>query len=244
MAGRQLAAQSPDRSPRGSWWAAPEREPLSGQDGTLTRDKLVLALQALGFTFRRARTIVSVILDAMVRELRDGGAVAIEEVLGRFEVVRRKSPKQLMRFGRPVTVNQNPKRVAFRMGQPLRDALRSPSPEEGVSMPQPEDPNLLRCEKCGSIEFTEGHFGQYREGRYSSTPGGDLTAITENPFRTLVCLCGHPVFPRQLRSYARADRESFRKSFDAARRYREAALPQGLSSQLQERFATRENATP
>ena len=243
LVGRQLAKANPNRSARGRHWVPPERVPASGKDGTLTRDKLVRALQERGFLFRQAREIVTVIFKRMIRELQDGGEVALKQLLGRFRVVHRgRPPRELRRLGRVVTVNQNSRRVAFRLDPRVRTALRSQPQQEETKLPTLRNPGQLRCDKCGSIEFVEAHFKQYQADFASSSPGGGLVPLTEQPLRTLVCLCGHPVMPGAMRRLAgppgRSAWASFRKSFDAAIRYRESVLPQGLSV-LQERFASR-----
>jgi nucleoid DNA-binding protein len=178
----------------------------------------VLKLQERGFLFREAWRVVNAILDVMIEELQYGGSVVLERLLGKFKVVRRPAARRLVRFGREVVVNQEPKRVAFRMDQSLRSPLPSLPASEEVCLPEAIDPKQLRCERCGSLEFTEVQFRQYLAEFSSASPGGDLMSRTEEPFRVLVCLCGNPVMPRQLRSYGRTDRESFRKSFEAARR--------------------------
>ncbi len=259
LAGRRLAETDPNRrSPRGRHWAPPTREPLSGGDGKLTRDQLVLKLQERGFGFREAWRVVNAILAVMIEELQDGGKVVIENLLGKFKVVRRPPARRLVRFGREVTVNQQPKRVAFQMDRSLRGPLPSSSTSEEVLLPEAIDLKQLRCERCGSLEFTEAQYKQFLADFSSSSPGGDLMSLTEQPFRTLVCLCGHPVMPGWLRTPGRrfplraarpvmeVARASFRQSFDAARRYRDtvlaqqAVLEQALEARLVERYASEE----
>lgn len=103
LAGRRLAETDPNRrSPRGRHWAPPTREPVSGGEGKLTRDQLVLKLQERGFGFREAWRVVNALLDAMIEELQVGGKVVIERLLGTFKVVRRPAARRLVRFGREV----------------------------------------------------------------------------------------------------------------------------------------------
>src|SRR5205807_1526748 len=117
-AGRRLAQTNPSRhSPRGRYWAPPKREPASGKNGTLTRDCLVVELQSRGLLFREARLAVNAILDSMIGYLQDGGT--IDTVLGSFQTARRPKRKKLLRFGKFVTINQKPKRIAFKIHQKL-----------------------------------------------------------------------------------------------------------------------------
>ena len=103
-------------------------------------------------------------------------------------------------------------------------------------MPRARVRNQLRCERCGSLEFTEAEFRQYERGPYSATPGNDLWRIQEDPLRALICLCGNPIPRGRLRSGGQRDRESFQESLEAARRYRDTALPQRLLSEFGERY--------
>jgi hypothetical protein len=65
--------------------------------------------------------------------------------------------------------------------------------------------NQLICEKCGSTHFVEAEFRQYRQ-LYSATPGADFSAVTEDPIRALVCICGHPIQERKHRRLGIPDR--------------------------------------
>jgi hypothetical protein len=87
--------------------------------------------------------------------------------------------------------------------------------------------NQLRCEKCRSTHFVDAHSKLYRP-RYSTTPGGDISPISEDPIRTRVCLCGHPIPPGPLRRDApnSGNDASFQKSFEAARQYCEPTSPE------------------
>ena len=232
-AGQWLARTNLSRhSPRGRYWAPPERKPDSGSDGTLTRDKLVRELQKRGLLFREGRRAVQVILSALSQHLQFGGE--LKTLLGKFHIKRRPQPKQLERFGRTVTINQQPKRVAFQLDRQLKAALQS-APE--IPMPETEVYDPLRCEKCGSLEFTEARFHQYTRDFYAAMPGGDLVPATETPIRTLVCLCGNPVLPGSLRFYSGPELvSSFKASFAVAQQYRETQLP-AMVGKLAERFA-------
>ena len=262
LAGRRLAETDRNRrSPRGRHWAPPVREPLSGGEGKLTRDQLVLKLQERGFGFREAWRVVNAILAVMIKELQDGGKVVVENLLGKFKVVRRPAARRLVRFGREVTVNQQAKRVAFQMDPSLRGPLPSSSTSKEVRLPEAMNPKQLRCERCGSLEFTEAQFWQIVADFSSASPGADAISKEETrTFRVLVCLCGHPVMPGWLRTprpplpipmrVARpgmeAARASFQQSFEAALRYREivlaqqAVLIQALEARLAERYAPKE----
>jgi len=155
LAGRRLAETDPNRrSLRGRHWAPPVREPLSGGEGKLTRDQLVLKLQERGFGFREAREVVNAILAAMIEELQFGGKVVVENLLGKFKVVRRPAARRLERFGREVIVNQQAKRVAFQMDRSLRGPLPSlpaSSASEEVRMPEAMNPKQLRCQLAIAI---------------------------------------------------------------------------------------------
>ena len=87
----------------------------------------------------------------------------------------------------------------------------------------------------------EGKFHQYRQ-QYSSTPGSELSPVTEDPIRALVCMCGHPIQPRQHRSLSISARDwgGFQKSFESARRYREAAEPQTIVDRISPTLVNRE----
>jgi nucleoid DNA-binding protein len=238
--GRLLA-----RGRRGRGWVPPVREPASGASGTLTRDKLVRELQKCGLLFREARRMVNLILNIMIEELQLGDTVE-EELLGTFKIVRRPPEKQLVRFGRRVTVNQQLKRVAFKRSKSLKAALRS-EPRQEVVMPQTRNPKQLRCEVCGSIEFTEAEFRRYLRDPYASMPGGDLVQLNKDPetggdldMRALICLCGNPILPGRLRRQTVPDRESFWRSYQAARRYRDTQLPQALERELTDRYVSKQ----
>jgi nucleoid DNA-binding protein len=237
LAGRRLAQQNPSRkSPRGRYWAPPERKPASGN--VLTRESLVIALQAIGLTEKVAKTAVTAIFDAIIDELKDGGIA--ETPLGVFETRRRPKERMLKRLGRWRMFNTT-KRAVFRPSRELRAACNRSIPTE-IPVPdvniQPIQPNQLQCEKCGSTHFVEGHFKQYRP-QYSASPGGDISPLTEDPIRTLICLCGHPILPGRLRSYTPADYSSFRKSFEAARQNRESTRPEAILQRVAEIYASK-----
>ena len=107
---------------------------------------------------------------------------------------------------------------------------------------KPVSSNQLCCEKCGAAQFMEGRFGQYRSIP-SSRPGGDLSPVTEQPIRVLICLCGNPIQPGLLRShsYSKAERQSFQRSFAAAQKFWESTQPAAIIQKLlQDRFATQQ----
>ena len=99
----------------------------------------------------------------------------------------------------------------------------------------------VRCEKCGSTYFVEAQFRQYRT-MPSSMPGGDLSPVTEDPIRMLVCMCGNPIPPGKLRKFSipREQADNFDRSLNAARQFREVADPQAMMGRLSETFASRE----
>jgi hypothetical protein len=136
--------------------------------------------------------------------------------------------------------------VAFKRSKSLKAALRS-EPRQEVVMPQTRNPKQLRCEVCGSIEFTEAEFRRYLRDPYASMPGGDLVQLNKDPetggdlvMRGLICLCGNPILPGRLRRQAVPDRESFWKSYQAARRYRDTQLPQALERELTDRYVSKQ----
>jgi nucleoid DNA-binding protein len=236
-AGLRIAQQTPSRkSPRGRYWATPKRKPASGD--VLTLDTLVIALQEIGLTARVARKAVKAIFEGITNWLKDGGIA--ETPLGVFKSVRRPAESEFFRLGRSCKFNTQRKRVVFRPSPGLQAACNRSIPTE-VPVPkvniQPIHPNQLQCEKCGSSHFVEGHFKQYRQ-YYSASPGADISPITEDPVRALVCTCGHPIPPGQLRSY-RCDDTSFRRSLEAARQYRERTNPEAILRRIVEPYATR-----
>jgi nucleoid DNA-binding protein len=240
LAGRRIAQQTSSRkSPRGRYWAPPKRKPASGD--VLTLDTLVIALQEIGLTARDGKKAVKAILDAIIKWLQDGGMVTTP--LGIFKVVRRPPERTLTRLGQQRTFNTKPKRVAFRPSRELRDACNRSIPTE-IPVPkvniQPIHPDQLQCEKCGSTHFVEGQFKQYLP-QYSAAPGGDISPISENSIRALVCLCGNPIPPgRQRRDDPNpGDYKSFQKSLEDAWQYRERTSPQLILRAVLELYASK-----
>jgi nucleoid DNA-binding protein len=233
MAGRWLAKTNPFRhSPRGRYWAPPARKPASGWGGVLTRDRLVVELQTGGLLFREARQALNVILKTMIKHLKVAGE--LETLLGKFDIKDRPPQKKVKRFDREVTLNRQSKRVAFRLEKTLKAALQS-APQKEIPMPESKVSDPLRCQECGSLEFTEAKFRQYRDAWYSSMPGGDLRPVTESPLRTLVCLCGNPIQPGRQRGYGNPELvRSFQPSFEVARRYR------NVLGRIRDAFATKQ----
>ena len=234
-AGRRIAQQSSTRkSPRGRYWTPPKRKPASGD--VLTLDTLVIALQGAGLTARVSKQAVKAIFDGMIKELQDGGNV--ETPLGVFQFGRRPRERTLRRFGKDVKINTRSKKVVFRISRELRDACNRSIPTE-IPVPNVNiQPNQLQCEKCASTHFVEGHFKQYRK-HFSASPGGDISPVSESPIRTLVCLCGNPILPGRLRSVALSDYQSFHKSFEAARQYRELTNPEAILRRIAEPCASK-----
>jgi nucleoid DNA-binding protein len=192
---------------------------------------LVVELQIRGLLFREARQALDAILKTMIQHLKVSGE--LETLLGKFAIKNRPPQKKVKRFGREVILNQQPKRVAFRLEKTLQTALSASQKE--IPMPESKVPDPLRCLKCGSLEFTEGKFRQYRNDWYSSMPGGDLRPVTKSPMRTLVCLCGNPILPGRLRGYGNPELvRNFQQSFEVARQYRD------LLARLRDVFATKQ----
>jgi hypothetical protein len=238
LAGPRTAQQNPSRkSPRGRYWAPPTRKPAS-KSGVLTVDTLVIALQQIGLTARVAKTAVKTIFASIIQWLQDGGTAPTP--LGIFTVVHRSKERPLFRLGRWMKFYTKPKKVVFRASRDLLAAVNRSVPKENPVPASPVTPrsNQLRCEKCGSTHFVEGHFKQYRQ-QYSSSPGADLSPLTENPVRALVCLCGHPILPGRLRSQGLGDYQSFRPSFEAARQYRESTSSETIMGKVAEIYASK-----
>ncbi len=99
--------------------------------------------------------------------------------------------------------------------------------------PKESSPDQVCCEQCGSVYFAQSEFRQYRY-QYGALPGGDLSPVTEDPIRVLVCICGNPMEQGTLRRWSipRALRPHFQKSFEAARRYREGLVTREQYDQL------------
>jgi nucleoid DNA-binding protein len=205
---------------------SPERKPASGD--VLTRETLVIALEEIGLTAEVAKKVVTAIFEAMTSWLKDGGRV--KTPLGVFSVVRRPPERTLFRLGKERKFNTKPKRVAFRPSRELRDACNRSIPTEVPVPVSNVNPDHQTCEKCGSSYFVEGQFKQYRPG-HSTAPGGDISSLSEYPVKALVCLCGQPVPPGPRRRFGPGESEnskSFRKSFEAARQYREHTGPKAI----------------
>lgn len=242
-AGRWLAQEDASRSPRGRYWAPPVRNPASGGDGTLTRDRLVLELQSRGLLFRKARQVVRAILQILIERLQVGEE--LKTLLGTFRIKRRPRPKKVKRFGREVILNQQSKRVAFEPGPELKTALcaaqlchSSGTAKEAIPMSETKTPQPLRCPECGSHVFTEAAFQQFSEA-YASASGAEVQSLSD-PIYMLVCLCGNIIQPTWLRARKarNEDKCSFQESFEAAHQYLDAHQPTGLIRKLAETFAT------
>jgi nucleoid DNA-binding protein len=238
LAGPRIAQQPPTRkSPRGRYWAPSERKPVSGD--VLTIDTLVIALQGIGFTARLAKKAVNAIFEAITEWLKDGGIA--KTPLGTFKAVRRPPKCTLVRLGHLQNFNMQPQRIAFRISRELQEACNQ-SIQKEISVPIAHvniPSNQLQCEKCGSTHFDEAHFSQYLP-QYSAAVGGDISTITEDPIRALVCLCGHTVLPGRLRSYAVDDYKSFQKSLEAARLYLERTRPEAILRKMADIYANQQ----
>jgi nucleoid DNA-binding protein len=240
LAGPRIAQQPPSRkSPRGRYWAPSKRKPVSGD--VLTLDTLVIALQGIGFTARLAKKAVNAIFEAITEWLKDGGFA--KTPLGVFKAVRRPPKRTLVRLGHLQNFNMQPQRIAFRISRELQEACNQ-SIQKEISVPIAHvniKSNQQQCEKCGSTHFVEAQFRQYRP-QYSAAVGGDISPITENPVRALVCLCGHPVLPGRLRKDAPGvdDPKSYQKSLEAARQYWERTRPETIVRKLAEIYANQQ----
>jgi nucleoid DNA-binding protein len=189
---------------------------------------LVLAVEDCGLTARQAKKAVAAVWNAMRSGLKAEGFV--ETSLGILRVVRRPT-QQSRRFGRKLLVNQQA-RIVFK---PEKSLVRSINPEvKEDPVPAKQYPkNQLICDICGSVEFSEAQFKQYLP-LSSSLPGDDFHPVSINGIRVPICMCGNPILPCQLRltSVSKSDRESFGKSFEAARQWRQSVRPASIVAQL------------
>jgi hypothetical protein len=198
------------------------------------RDQLVLAVEEkAGLTSRRAKHVVTEFWELMKRLIRRGEIV--ETPVGVFQARSGPEPQQRRHWGKRQTVYRR------RPSPELRAACNAPITKESSMTDVNLQRNQLCCERCGSVYFVEAEFRQYRE-MSSSMPGGDLSPVTEASIRALICICGHPIPPGNLRgqSMSREDHASFHRSFEVARQYREVAQPQAIIGRLAESFAGRE----
>ena len=229
------------RSGRGRPWRLPTREP-----DAKGRDVLVLALEEkAGLTSRKAKQVVSAfwkVMEACIRR-----AEVVETPVGVFRATCGPQPRQQFVLGRQqLLLYRRLRKVAFRPSRQLLEACNETSTPAAVpkenSVPAVIVPNnQCCCEQCGSSYFAEGQFRRYRKIS-SSLPGGDLSPVTEDPVRALVCICGHPINPGKLRRQriAREDRASFQKSFAAAWVYRQSKHPQAIIGRLSQGFTGKE----
>ena len=225
------------RSGRGRPWRLPTREP-----DAKGRDVLVLALEEkAGLTSRKAKQVVSAfwkVMEACIRR-----AEVVETPVGVFRATCGPQPRQQFVLGRQqLLLYRRLRKVAFRPSRQLLEACNETSTTAAVpkenSVPAVNVPNnQYCCEQCGSSYFVEGQFRRYRKIS-SSLPGGDLSPVTEDPVRALVCICGHPINPGKLRRrrIAREDHASFQKSFAAAWVYRQSKHPQAIIGRLSQGF--------
>jgi nucleoid DNA-binding protein len=228
------------RSGRGRPWRLPTREP-----DAKGRDVLVLALEEkAGLTSRKAKQVVYAFWKVMEACIRRGEVV--ETPMGVFRVTYGPQPREQFGLGRQQLLYRRPRKIAFNPSPQLLEVCDETRPTEAVpkenSMPAVNVPNnQYCCEQCGSSYFVEGQFRRYRK-MSSSLPGGDLSPVTEDPVRALVCICGHPINPGKLRrqSIAREDHASFQKSFAAAWVYRQSKHPQAIIGRLSQSFAGKE----
>lgn len=220
---------------RGRPWALPTRKATSKG-----RDQLVLAVEQHGFTARESKKAVAAFWTAMANGLQYEGFV--QTPLGVFRV-ERPDPVQRRRFGREQVFYRLP-RIVFR---PDRDLVRALNlciefRVEEARVPEVDHKkDQLCCEICGSVEFMEAEFKQYRQ-RSASMPGDDISPLTEG-IRVRICMCGNPIQPslRRQTSVGKPIRESFQKSFEMARAWRESTRPNRIIERLRsEAFVTKQ----
>jgi len=223
------------RSGRGRHWRSPQRKPRAKG-----RDQLVIAVeQRSGLTARKAKHVVTEFFNVITRALRRGENV--ETPLGILKARSgARTPQTRTRWGKEQTIYRDERRIFLQSSIWFPVISETSGPKEN-SVPDVNIPaNQLICEKCGSTHFVEPKFRQYRH-QYSSRPGGDLSSVTEDPIRALVCMCGHPVqvgkLRRQIVSPAWA---GFQKSLESARRFREAAEPQTIIDRISPTLVNRE----
>jgi hypothetical protein len=224
------------RSGRGRPWRSPKRKPRAKG-----RDQLVIAVeQRAGLTARKAKRVVTQFWTLMGRLIHRGEIV--ETPLGIFQTRSEERAQQTRtRWGKEQTLYRQERRIVFRPSIAFPADAELPASKEdsvpGMNVPS----NQLICEKCGSAHFVEAEFRQYRQ-QYSSSPGNDFSAVTEDPIRALVCMCGHPIQLGKLRreSSVYSRRAEFQKSFESARRYREAAEPETITDRISLTLVNRE----
>jgi nucleoid DNA-binding protein len=224
------------RSGPGRPWQSPERKPLAKG-----RDQLVIAVeQRAGLTARQAKNVVDQFWKVITRALRRGEKVRTP--LGAFQAVSGPAAQKRTRWGKEQTLYRRERRIVFRPSRLVLMAVSETPASKEDSVPDMSIPvNQLICEKCGSTHFVEAKFDQYEE-RYESTPSAEYFAVTEGSIRALVCLCGHPILPGKLRklSISRQNWDSFQKSFESARRFRDAADPQTIINRISPTLVSRE----
>ena len=218
-------------------WALPKR-PADARG----RDQLVLAVEQRGFTARQAKKAVAAFWKAMAKGVVEDKFLLTP--IGVFTVERRQRLRR-QRFGHIQVLYRLP-RIVFRPDKRLVHVLNYPVNNYDVEETRVPTVNhakdQLCCEICGSVEFLEAEFKQYRK-MSSSLPGGDLSPVTENGIRVQICLCGNPIDPGHLRrrSIQRADWESFRQSFAAARRRRQSVQARIIEQLQSEALATKQD---
>jgi hypothetical protein len=93
-----------------------------------------------------------------------------------------------------------------------------------------------QCPRCGSLWFAQHEFQKYAARMYSSTVGGALSPLSNDPQFAPVCLCGMLFQPKGFgaRGYRLSpDQQSFRESWERAQEY------QHLQSEAEERIQKR-----
>lgn len=105
-------------------------------------------------------------------------------------------------------------------------------------MSKQRDENLKRCPECGSMHFFEVDYCQYMGETYSSTPGGELRAVS-SAVKVCVCPCGEPILASSIGSLSPEERESVKTSFERAAQHRAQREPEHMVTRLQESFVSR-----
>jgi hypothetical protein len=96
------------------------------------------------------------------------------------------------------------------------------------------------CPNCGSLYFHRAEFKRYRGGMTSSSPGGDLSEISQ-AMTARICICGHTEADVPGMSHSPQERRRFAQSVAAALAYRHRSDSRRIAIELAEGLASRED---
>jgi hypothetical protein len=208
---------------------------------THSLDAIALELQRAGLqNFRQARRVVWAVRDLWKAALANGESV--ETPLGVLSIRQTPSGRQAFVFkafsglhfevvevNRPSAPGTN--KTTTGAAQPKLSAHN-----EVCNMPPtPNAASPVQCPRCGSQWFARQEFRQYAD-LYSSTVGGSLSPLSNDPQYAPVCLCGTLFQPKGYTSRGHLltpDELSFLESWKRAQEY------QLLQSQVEERTLER-----